>query len=35
MRKELEPEEDESEVIQVGQLQAEEPTESPVGVVET
>ena len=29
---ELEPEEDESEVIQVGQSQAEEPTETPVGV---
>ena len=29
---EIEPEEDEPEVIQVGQLQAEEPTETPVGV---
>ena len=29
---ELEHEEDESEVIQVGQSQAEEPTETPVGV---
>ena len=29
---ELEPEEDESEVILVGQSQAEEPTETPVGV---
>ena len=29
---ELEPEEDESEVIRVGQSQAEEPTETPVGV---
>ena len=29
---ELEPEEDESEVIQFGQSQAEEPTETPVGV---
>ena len=29
---ELEPEEDEPEVIQVGQSQAEEPTETPVGV---
>ena len=29
---ELEPVEDESEVIQVGQSQAEEPTETPVGV---
>ena len=29
---ELETEEDESEVIQVGQSQAEEPTETPVGV---
>ena len=28
----LEPEEDESEVIHVGQPRAEEPTESPVGV---
>ena len=31
-KEELEPEEDESEVIQVGQSQAEEPTETPVGV---
>ena len=30
---EIEPEEDEQEVIQVGQSQAEEPTETPVGVV--
>ena len=29
---EIEPEEDEQEVIQVGQSQAEEPTETPVGV---
>ena len=29
---EIEPEEDEPEVIQVGQSQAEEPTETPVGV---
>ena len=29
---ELEPEEDKSEVIQVGQSQAEDPTETPVGV---
>ena len=29
---EIEPEDDEPEVIQVGQLQAEEPTETPVGV---
>ena len=29
---EIEPEEDEQEVIQVGQPQAEEPTETPVGV---
>ena len=29
---EIEPEEDEQEVIQVGQLQAEEPTETPVSV---
>ena len=28
----LEPEENESEVIQVGQSQVEEPTETPVGV---
>ena len=31
---ELEPEEDKSEVIQVGQSQAEEPTETPVGVAD-
>ena len=31
---ELEPEEDESEAIQVGQSQSEEPTETPVGVVD-
>ena len=31
---ELEPKEDESEVIQVGQSQAEEPTETPVGVAD-
>ena len=29
---EIEPEEDEPEVIQVGQSQAEEPTDTPVGV---
>ena len=29
---EIEPEEDEPEVIQVGRAQAEEPTETPVGV---
>ena len=34
VEEELEPEEDDSDAIQVGQSQAEEPTETPVGVAD-